>query len=209
MSTSGQAKSIIVPKSEFYKMSVNLLLIFFVLVVVAMIAFVLVQKGTGATAGSAFGAGASNTVFGAKGSGNFLTKTTMALAFLFFAVSMYMAVQASKKFTTATTGEIDLGVVGTLDTSGSDIPEVLSTEPVEGDVPGLKEKIIDKATELKDGAVEKTGDVKDAVIEKATDAKDTVKDKAIEVKDVIVEKAGEVKEAAEEKAAKIKDSIDG
>ncbi|MCF6318648.1 MAG: preprotein translocase subunit SecG [Proteobacteria bacterium] len=207
-------------------MSVNLLLIFFVLVVVAMIAFVLVQKGTGATAGSAFGGGASNTVFGAKGSGNFLTKTTMALAFLFFAVSMYMAVQASKQFTTATTGEIDLGVVGTLDTSDSDIPGVLSTEPVEGDVPGdvpgdvsgdvpdddapdLKEKIIDKATEIKDGTVEKTGDVKDVVVGKAIDAKDAVKDKAVEVKDAVVEKADEVKEAAEEKAAKIKDSIDG
>lgn len=64
-------------------MTVNLLLILFVLVVVAMIAFILVQKGAGATAGSAFGSGASATVFGAKGSGNFLTKSTMTLAFLF------------------------------------------------------------------------------------------------------------------------------
>ena len=74
-------------------MSVNLLLIFFVLVVVAMVAFILVQKGTGATAGSAFGSGASSTVFGAKGSGNFLTKTTMILAFLFFAVLVHIGFQ--------------------------------------------------------------------------------------------------------------------
>ena len=107
-------------------MSVNLLLIFFVLIVVAMIAFILVQKGTGATAGSAFGSGASSTVFGAKGSGNFLTKTTMMLAFLFFALSMFMAVQASKDFTVADQGEIDLGVVGTLDTSASDVPVMKS-----------------------------------------------------------------------------------
>ncbi len=179
-------------------MSVNLLLIFFVLIVVAMIAFILVQKGTGATAGSAFGSGASNTVFGAKGSGNFLTKTTMTLAFLFFAISMYMAVQASKEFTAATTGEIDLGVVGTLDTSDSDIPEILPTEPVESDVPDMQEKLIDQATEIKDGAVEKAGDVKEAVTDKAVDVKDAVKEKAVEVKD-----------AVEKKAAEVKDSIDG
>ena len=179
-------------------MSVNLLLIFFVLIVVAMIAFILVQKGTGATAGSAFGSGASNTVFGAKGSGNFLTKTTMTLAFLFFAISMYMAVQASKEFTAATTGEIDLGVVGTLDASDSDIPEILPTEPVESDVPDMKEQLIDKATEIEDGAVEKVGDVKEAVVDKAIDVKDTVKEKAVEAK-----------AAVEEKAAEVKDSIDG
>jgi len=190
-------------------MSVNLLLIFFVLIVVAMIAFVLVQKGTGATAGSAFGSGASNTVFGAKGSGNFLTKTTMTLAFLFFAISMYMAVEASKNFSTATTGEIDLGVVGTLDTSESDVPEILPTEAVESDVPNLEEKITDKATEIKDGAVEKAGDLKDTVIEKVVDAKDLVNDKAVEVKDAVVEKADDVKEAVEEKATEVKDSIDG
>ena len=179
-------------------MSVNLLLIVFVLIVVAMIAFILVQKGTGATAGSAFGSGASNTVFGAKGSGNFLTKTTMLLAFLFFAISMYMAVQASKTFTTGTTGEIDLGVVGKLDTSDSDIPEINSTEPAEGDVPDLKEKVLDEASVIKDGAVEKTGDMADAVMETAED-----------VKGVVVEKATDVKEAVKDKAEEIKDSIDG
>ncbi|MCB1594727.1 MAG: preprotein translocase subunit SecG [Xanthomonadales bacterium] len=119
-------------------MTVNLLLILFVLVVVAMIAFILVQKGAGATAGSAFGSGASATVFGAKGSGNFLTKSTMTLAFLFFAISLFMAVQASKDFAVQDAGEIDLGVVGTLNTSDSDVPQIT---PVggsqESDVPAM------------------------------------------------------------------------
>jgi preprotein translocase subunit SecG len=163
-------------------MSVNLLLIFFVLIVVAMIAFILVQKGSGATAGSAFGSGASNTVFGAKGSGNFLTKTTMILAFLFFAISMYMAVQASKDFTTATTGAIDLGVVGKLDTSDSDVPSLKSATPVESDdVPSLQEKVIDEATEIKDDAVEKAEEIKDAALEKAVEVKEEVKEKANEI----------------------------
>jgi preprotein translocase subunit SecG len=200
-------------------MSVNLLLIFFVLIVVAMIAFILVQKGAGATAGSAFGSGASSTVFGAKGSGNFLTKTTMGLAFLFFAISMYMAVQASKEFTTAKTGEVDLGVVGKLDPAKSDVPEIVPTESTESDVPTLKEKAVDKAKEIKDGAVEKATELKDAAMDKATDAKDVVVekagelkdatlDKAAQVKDTVVEKAGEVKEAVKETAKEAKDKID-
>lgn len=167
-------------------MSVNLLLIFFVLVVVAMIAFILVQKGTGATAGSAFGSGASSTVFGAKGSGNFLTKTTMMLAFLFFAISMFMAVQASKEFTVADTGEIDLGVVGTLNTSDSDVPELKpdtnDSAPDGIDVPVVEnngevdttpvpaveqvENVLDKAEEIKDQAEQKIEEVKT----EATDA---------------------------------------
>lgn len=167
-------------------MSVNLLLIFFVLVVVAMIALILVQKGTGATAGSAFGSGASNTVFGAKGSGNFLTKTTMLLAFLFFAVSMFMAVQASKEFSTATTGDIDLGVIGKLDTSTSDVPEITTVDSVEKnaeDVPSLDKTIKEEATTIKDAA---------------TDAKDEIIDKAVEVK-----------QAVEKKVEEIKDPVDG
>ncbi|MFK8011351.1 MAG: preprotein translocase subunit SecG [Marinicellaceae bacterium] len=170
-------------------MSVNLLLIFFVLVVVAMIAIILVQKGTGATAGSAFGSGASSTVFGAKGSGNFLTKTTMMLAFLFFAVSMFMAVQASKEFTVADSGEIDLGVVGTLDTSESDVPEMKpdsnDTAADEVDVPSLDGNSdndtteIDQVNDVLDGAEEKIDAIKTDVV----DAVEEVKSEAEKVVD--------------------------
>ncbi len=167
-------------------MSVNLLLIIFVLIVVAMIAFILVQKGTGATAGSAFGSGASSTVFGAKGSGNFLTKTTMILAFLFFAISMLMAVNASKQFSTAETGEVDLGVIGTLDTSTSDVPEIGPVETTESsDVPALQDEIINQASEVKDSIVEKTEEVKGTVVEKAEAAVDTLEEKKQEIKDSI------------------------
>lgn len=175
-------------------MSVNLLLIVFVLIVVAMIAFILVQKGAGATAGSAFGSGASNTVFGSKGSGNFLTKTTMMLAFLFFSISMFMAVQASKDFTVADTGEVDLGVVGTLDTSDSDVPEmnpVDATDVPEGDVPSIDVKSDDvPVTDQVDDVISKvTDEAESAVAEKADeikqDATDAIEEKAEEVKDSI------------------------
>ena len=42
----------------------------------------------GASMGASFGAGASNTVFGSVGSGNFLTHSTAVLATLFFIISL-------------------------------------------------------------------------------------------------------------------------
>lgn len=196
-------------------MSVNLLLIVFVLIVIAMIAFILVQKGAGATAGSAFGSGASSTVFGSKGSGNFLTKSTMILAFLFFAISLLMAVNASKDFTTAKTGEVDLGVIGKLDTNNSDVPSI---SPVSGesneadaDVPALEvetdtsvndvpavEAVQGMASAINDVANVKTDEIKTEANQKIDEIKEAAKDKADELKTEVIKKAEDVK-----------DSIDG
>ena len=54
----------------------SLLLSFHVLIAIIIVVLVLLQKGKGADMGSAFGAGASGTLFGAKGSANFLSRTT-------------------------------------------------------------------------------------------------------------------------------------
>ncbi|MGV8923125.1 MAG: preprotein translocase subunit SecG [Thermomonas sp.] len=70
--------------------------VLYVLVAIAMIALILMQRGSGAQAGSGFGGGASATVFGSRGSSNFLTKTTKWLGVLFFAISLGMAYYASK-----------------------------------------------------------------------------------------------------------------
>ncbi len=69
----------------------NILLIVQILVALGIIGLVLIQHGKGADAGAAFGGGASGTVFGSKGSGNFLTKLTTGLAALFFANSLMLA----------------------------------------------------------------------------------------------------------------------
>jgi preprotein translocase subunit SecG len=82
--------------------------IFHVLIAIALIGFVLIQRGQGATAGAAFGSGASGTVFGARGAGNFLSRSTWVLAALFCAISLTMAVMVSRLMQTA---EPDLGVV--------------------------------------------------------------------------------------------------
>jgi preprotein translocase subunit SecG len=61
-----------------------------------LIGLVLIQHGKGADMGAAFGSGASATVFGARGSGNFLSRTTGILAALFFVTSMVLAYYASQ-----------------------------------------------------------------------------------------------------------------
>ncbi len=59
-----------------------------VLLAFGIIALVLLQRGKGADAGAGFGAGASGTVFGARGSASFLSRTTAVLATLFFLSSL-------------------------------------------------------------------------------------------------------------------------
>ncbi len=68
-----------------------------VLLSVALIVLVLMQHGKGADAGAAFGSGASASVFGARGSGNFLTKATGIIATLFFIVCMSLAYVSSNR----------------------------------------------------------------------------------------------------------------
>ena len=92
----------------------QILNIFHVLIAMALVGFVLIQKGQGATAGAAFGSGASGTVFGARGAGNFLSRTTWVLATLFCALSLTIAVLVSR---TADLPESDLGVVDSVVTA--------------------------------------------------------------------------------------------
>jgi preprotein translocase subunit SecG len=70
---------------------ITLLLIVHVLVAVAIIGLVLLQHGKGADMGAAFGSGGSQTLFGSRGSANFLSRTTAVLAAVFFATSMLLA----------------------------------------------------------------------------------------------------------------------
>ena len=62
----------------------SFLLVVQILVSISIIALVMLQHGKGADMGAAFGSGSSGTVFGARGSGSFLTRTTGILAAVFF-----------------------------------------------------------------------------------------------------------------------------
>jgi preprotein translocase subunit SecG len=115
--------------------------IFHVLITISLVAFVLIQKGQGATAGAAFGSGASGTVFGSRGAGNFLTRSTWVLAALFCSISLTMAVMVSR---ITALPENDLGVVGTSqpapvveDSQQSDEVSVSSDEPLLTDMPSF------------------------------------------------------------------------
>lgn len=56
-----------------------------------MIGLILVQHGKGADMGAAFGSGGSGSLFGASGSANFLSRTTAALATVFFVCTLALA----------------------------------------------------------------------------------------------------------------------
>ena len=60
------------------------LLAVFLIVAIGLVGLIMLQHGKGADMGASFGAGASATLFGSSGSGNFMTRMTALLATLFF-----------------------------------------------------------------------------------------------------------------------------
>ncbi len=68
----------------------EILLVVYLIISLALVGMILIQQGKGADMGSSFGAGASATVFGSSGAGNFMTKTTTILATVFFVLSIIL-----------------------------------------------------------------------------------------------------------------------
>ncbi len=106
----------------------SILLVTQVILSISLIVLILMQHGKGADAGAAFGSGASSTVFGARGSGNFMTRTTTVLAALFFAVCMALAYIAVNRAEFGGAVESVTGMepatTQTIDSEGSDLPPV-------------------------------------------------------------------------------------
>ncbi len=73
---------------------ITFLTVVYVLVCVFLILVVLLQAGRGGGMGSAFG-GASQTVFGASGGANFMTRLTVVMAALFMLLSATLAYLSS------------------------------------------------------------------------------------------------------------------
>jgi len=110
-----------------------ILLVFQVVVAVSLIGFILIQHGKGADAGAAFGSGASSTVFGSQGSGNFLTRATTVLALLFLSNSLALGYMATQRVVEPTSimesepvvvEEVMTTDIPTMDTIESDIPSI-------------------------------------------------------------------------------------
>lgn len=122
------SRSVTLLKGKFKMVYENLVLLIHVVLAIGVIAFVLIQRGKGAEAGASFGGGASQTVFGSSGSGNFLTRTTAILVAGFFVTSLGLAYMAKQKAAGLT--DIDIPVI---EETVSEVP--VSTESTDGALP--------------------------------------------------------------------------
>jgi preprotein translocase subunit SecG len=107
----------------------TLVLVVHVLIGAAIVALVLLQRGKGADAGAGFGAGASGTVFGARGSANFLSRSTGVLALLFFCTSLGLTYLGTQR--QAPKSLLDAAVPAETTASG------VTNETTSGDLPAL------------------------------------------------------------------------
>ena len=83
----------------------DVLLVIYLLAAIGVIGLVLIQQGKGADMGASFGAGASNTIFGSGGSGNFLTRMTTIFAIVFFGISLALGNMTAKNETSQFDGD--------------------------------------------------------------------------------------------------------
>ena len=127
----------------------TIVLVIHVLAALAIIGLVLIQHGKGADMGSGFGSGASATVFGSGGAGNFLTRATTSIAIIFFLTSFGLAFFAKAKSESARTVGIpvveqrineaaELVIPSLTDDDGSDseLPEMdILSEPAGDELP--------------------------------------------------------------------------
>ena len=118
------------------------------LIAILIIVLVLLQRGKGADAGAAFGAGASGTVFGARGSSSFFSRATAVCATAFFVSSLTLAYLSSQGSSApaslledAPPVEVEADEVPALNEE-TPVLELPSLEPAEDsfDLPSLEEE---------------------------------------------------------------------
>jgi preprotein translocase subunit SecG len=119
-----------------------------IVVCLALIAIVLLQQGKGADIGAAFGAGASQTVFGGRGAGSFLSKLTTGSAIVFMVTSLilsYFAIPSSvEDLLEEEAAPIEDTIAPEPEAPESTFPEPTPVpEPGASDVPSGFEKIPD------------------------------------------------------------------
>jgi preprotein translocase subunit SecG len=108
-----------------------------VVLAAGIIVLVMLQQGKGAEAGAAFGAGASQTVFGSQGSGNVLGRFTAILAAGLFITSFVLAFYAKQQASSVS----DAGIPSIEEVQSADaapqlpVLEQQKSAPVDADVP--------------------------------------------------------------------------
>jgi len=122
----------------------TVLIVVHLFLAIGLVGLILIQHGKGADMGAAFGSGASASVFGSAGAGNFLSRTTAVLATLFFITSLalaYLAMQSSEvesvmEREAAASAAIEEPVVPAAD---AEVPEVPEAPAPVSDVPSIPE----------------------------------------------------------------------
>ena len=111
----------------------SILLVVQVLLSISLIALILLQHGKGADAGAAFGSGASATVFGARGSGNFLSRMTTLIAILFFIVCLALAYISSNRVAPdSVTGSVTAQEIEAAPATETEVMQETDLPPAEG-----------------------------------------------------------------------------
>lgn len=114
----------------------KIILVVHVLTALSIIALILLQQGKGAEAGASFGGGASQTVFGSTGGGNFFTRATAVLATIFFVTSFGLAVVAKQQASSSLMDGIPV------------VPEDIPAIQMDSDVPSGAEVPATKESEV-------------------------------------------------------------
>jgi len=116
----------------------TVLIVVHLFLAIGLVGLVLIQHGKGADMGAAFGSGASASVFGSAGAGNFLSRTTGVLAALFFITSLalaYYAMQVGER-ESVIDGAAAPAAVEQVEPLAADTPVVDTDVPVVPEVPG-------------------------------------------------------------------------
>jgi len=111
-------------------MNIETIVVFIhVIVAASLVGLILIQRGKGAEAGAAFGSGASQTVFGARGSASFLTRTTAVLATIFFITSLSLAYFTQRSTNAKSVTEIAVPAAQGQNAGQQDVPLTPSDVP--------------------------------------------------------------------------------
>ena len=154
----------------------TLVLIIHIIVAILLVAMILLQQGKGADAGASFGAGASQTVFGSRGSSGFLVKLTAIMAALLLITSISLYLLTRQKAKHEADGNITLPVT----------PKHQSDTQPASDAPVIKKSVEKKLP---------AGNSNSATAQKES----TAKDKNTAIKSAPAENADHKKEASEPK----------
>ncbi len=127
-----------------------ILLIVNVFAAVAVIGLTLIQQPKG-DMGSAFGGGGSQSMFGSRGSANFLTKSTAWMCFFFFASSLMLAYMYSQS-TAEDASVVDQSVIQEVNQASTELPVIAEPAPATDAANDLPQIPVDAASEAVENA---------------------------------------------------------